>query len=127
MCIPDAAIPPADSPDRYGYWNEKMTMYRGQQWRFHPQACPTNARDQPGGYAATAASSWIRSNIPPFNSKKNTEGLVCDFIENDELGDRSFNKRMFDPQGVSGVPHHVVIPSSQPNTRVPCFTIMKTA
>jgi hypothetical protein len=76
-----------------------MLDYRGVQWRFHPHACPQIPRDKPGGYAATAASSWIRSNLD--RSKINTQGLVCDFVETDELGDRSFKERMFDPADVS--------------------------
>eukprot|EP00873_Tetraselmis_striata_P005671 jgi/Tetstr1/425935/TSEL_016287.t1 len=52
-------------------------------------------RDYPGGYAATAASSWIRSNLDP--DFINARGLVCDFVETPELGDRSFKERMFDP------------------------------
>ena len=50
---------------------------------------------------ATAASSWIRSNIA--NDNMNTKGLICDFEEGSEfvLGDRSFKDRMFDPADVS--------------------------
>eukprot|EP00873_Tetraselmis_striata_P005683 jgi/Tetstr1/425947/TSEL_016299.t1 len=85
-------------PARYGYYNTKMLDYRGVQWRFHPHACPQIPRDYPGGYAATAASSWIRSNLDP--DFINARGLVCDFVETPELGDRSFKERMFDPAEV---------------------------
>eukprot|EP00192_Tetraselmis_astigmatica_P000456 CAMPEP_0117674372 /NCGR_PEP_ID=MMETSP0804-20121206/14999_1 /TAXON_ID=1074897 /ORGANISM="Tetraselmis astigmatica, Strain CCMP880" /LENGTH=1150 /DNA_ID=CAMNT_0005483229 /DNA_START=231 /DNA_END=3683 /DNA_ORIENTATION=- len=81
--------------DGYGYWNEDVTDYRGLQWRFHPHACPDVPRDVVGGYAATAAASWIRSNIQ--HDEPNSQGLVCDFVENSQLGDRSFKERMFDP------------------------------
>eukprot|EP00873_Tetraselmis_striata_P009572 jgi/Tetstr1/429836/TSEL_019703.t1 len=81
--------------DGYGYWNENMIQYRGVQWRFHPHSCPLVPREKPHGYAAVAASSWIRDNIQP--REPNSQGLVLDFVENDELGDRSFKSRMFDP------------------------------
>ena len=50
---------------------------------------------------ATAASSWIRSNIA--NDNMNTKGLICDFEEGSDfaLGRRSFKDRMFDPADVS--------------------------
>jgi len=65
------------------------------QWRFHPHACPTSPREHPFGYTATAASSWLRSNIRP--GEMNSRGLVCDFIEDRARGERSFKDRMFDP------------------------------
>jgi hypothetical protein len=74
-------------------------QYRGVQWRFHPHACPEVPRERPHGYAAVAASSWIRDNIKP--REPNSQGLVLDFVENDDLGDRSFKSRMFDPADVS--------------------------
>lgn len=95
---------------RYGYYNTKMLDYRGVQWRFHPHACPQIPRDYPGGYAATAASSWIRSNLDP--DFINARGLVCDFVETPELGDRSFKERMFDPAEVRNISKHVVIIAS---------------
>ena len=92
---------------RYGYFNPKLTHYRGLQWRFHPHACPTTPREYPFGYAAVAASSWIRDSCCQ-DDWLNSQSLIIDYIEKghsdwyNALGDtRSFAERLFDPADVS--------------------------
>jgi hypothetical protein len=90
--------------DGYGYFNENVLDYKGLQWRFHPQACPTKPRafHGPKKYVATSGSSWIRSNRGD-RKFKNQWSLGCDYYENNpKLGKRSFKERMYSPDdGVS--------------------------
>jgi hypothetical protein len=90
--------------DGYGYFNDKFIDYKGLQWRFHPQACPEKPRafHGPKEYVATSGSSWIRSNRGE-RKYKNQWSLGCDYVENSELGRRSFKDRMYSPD--DGVRH----------------------
>mmetsp|Transcript_28817 Transcript_28817/g.68805 ORF Transcript_28817/g.68805 Transcript_28817/m.68805 type:complete len:1219 (+) Transcript_28817:166-3822(+) len=93
--------------DGYGYFNEKVRYYKGLQWRFHPNACPEEARAHPFGYVAVAGQSWIRDEI--HDEGLNYASLIIDYIEKDrsddwyeELGEtRSFSDRLLGPSDVS--------------------------
>lgn len=95
----------------YGYFNKKVLEMRGLQWRFHPHACPTTARDHPFGYAAVASQSWIRNMI--VENWLNSHSMILDYIEKGSSSDwapmlgesRSFKDRLMSPPEVSATPY----------------------